>query len=70
MFEYANGLLPKNYADNHWMCQRNLVFPLFGDDGCVDRILLRSSINPNIEPKEIQLIVNPSNDARIFCGYS
>lgn len=66
MFEYANGLLPKNYADNHWMCQRNLVFPLFSEDGRIDRILLRSSINPNIEPKEIQLVVNPSNEARDF----
>ncbi|UZM97407.1 hypothetical protein OL548_19810 [Lysinibacillus sp. MHQ-1] len=71
MFEYANGLLPKDYANNHWMCQRNLVLPLFGEDGRIDRILLRSSINTSIEPKEIQLVVNPSNDARdFFCGYS
>ncbi|WP_144787833.1 toprim domain-containing protein [Lysinibacillus fusiformis] len=66
MFEYANGLLPKDYANNHWMCQRNLVLPLFGEDGRIDRILLRSSINTSIEPKEIQLVVNPSNDARDF----
>lgn len=66
MFDYANGLLPKNYADNDWMCQRNIVLPLFEEDGRVGRILLRSSINPNLEPKEIQLIVNPSNDARDF----
>lgn len=66
MFQYAEGLLPKDYSNNQWMCQRNLVFPLFGEDGRVDRILLRSTINPDIEPKELQLIVNPSKDTRDF----
>src|SRR5699024_11772380 len=31
-----------------------------------DRILLRSSINPSTEPKEIQLILNPSKETRDF----
>ncbi|MEC1177276.1 toprim domain-containing protein [Metasolibacillus meyeri] len=66
MFEYAGDLLPKDYSTNYWMCQRNLVAPIFGEDGRVDRILLRSSINPAIQPKELQLIVNPSNKARDF----
>ncbi|MCT6922805.1 toprim domain-containing protein [Metasolibacillus sp.] len=66
MFEYAGELLPKDYSTNYWMCQRNLVSPIFGEDGRVDRILLRSTINPDIQPKELQLIVNPSNKARDF----
>ncbi|WP_107942650.1 toprim domain-containing protein [Metasolibacillus fluoroglycofenilyticus] len=66
MFEYAGELLPKDYATNYWMCQRNLVSPIFGEDGRVDRILLRSTINPDIQPKELQLIINPSNKARDF----
>lgn len=66
MFEYAGGLIPKNYSTNYWMCQRNLVSPIFGEDGRVDRILLRSSINPDIQPKELQLIINPSTNTRDF----
>src|SRR5699024_8970233 len=53
-------------STNDWMCKRNLIFPIYGDDGQLDRILLRSSIDPCIEPKELQLIVNPSKETRDF----
>ncbi len=66
MFQKTEPLLGKAYANNEWMCQRNLVFPLYGEDNTLDRILLRSSINPDLEPKEIQLIMNPSKDTRDF----
>src|SRR5699024_4911939 len=49
-----------------WMCKRNLIFPLFGENNTLDRILLRSSIHPTLEPKEIQLIMNPSKDTKDF----
>lgn len=65
-FEYGKDLFPKDYSNSDWMCKRNLVFPIYGDDGLVERVLMRSSIEPDIEPKEIQLIVNPSKDARDF----
>ncbi|MEG0258570.1 MAG: toprim domain-containing protein [Lysinibacillus sp.] len=66
MFEFGKELFPKDYSKSKWMCQRNIVMPIFGEDGLVDRVLLRSSIDTQLEPKEIQLIVNPSKDARDF----
>lgn len=66
MFKNAQSLLMKNYEKNEWMCKRNLIFPIYGEDGLVERISLRSSIEPNIEPKEVQLIVNPSKETRDF----
>lgn len=66
MFETGKELFSKNYSTNDWMCKRNLIFPIYGDDGQLDRILLRSSIDPCIEPKELQLIVNPSKETRDF----
>lgn len=65
MFEVCQPLLGKDYSKTDWMCQRNLIFPIYGDDGYVERILLRSSLS-EIEPKEIQLILNPSKDTRDF----
>lgn len=66
LFSKTTSLLSKDYSENKWMCKRNLVFPIYGEDDTLDRILLRSSIDPNIEPKEIQLIMNPSKDTRDF----
>lgn len=66
MFEYSKVVMNVDYTDKDWMCKRNLVFPIYGDDGMLDRMLLRSSIDPNIEPKEIQVIVNPSKETRDF----
>lgn len=65
-FQQASVLLNKNYETNDWMCRRNLVFPLYGDGHTPDRVLFRSSIDPNLEPKEIQLIMNPSKETRDF----
>lgn len=66
MFDKIKPLLQKDYSNNDWMKKRNLVIPIHGDDGNVERVLLRSSIQPDIEPKEIQLVVNPSKDTRDF----
>lgn len=66
MFEKTEPLLGKDYSKSEWMRKRNLVFPIYGEDGRVDRILLRSSLDPDLEPKEIQLIMNPSRDTRDF----
>ncbi|QNK89086.1 toprim domain-containing protein [Sporosarcina sp. resist] len=66
MFEFGRDLFPKDYSTNNWMCKRNIMFPIFGEDGMVDRVVLRSTIEPGIEPKELQLIVNPSRDTRDF----
>src|SRR5699024_3859957 len=48
------------------MCEGNIMIPLYGEDNTIDRVLLRSGINPNTEPKEIQLILNPSKETRDF----
>ncbi|WP_234447156.1 toprim domain-containing protein [Virgibacillus salexigens] len=66
LFQRAEPLLNKDYSTNSWMCKRNLIFPLYGENNTLDRVLLRSSINENLDPKEIQLIFNPSKEARDF----
>lgn len=66
MFKNARSLFMKNYDKNKWICKRNLVFPIYGEDGLVERVLLRSSSEPDMEPKEIQLSVNPSKETRDF----
>src|SRR5699024_372130 len=48
------------------MCERNLVFPLYDENNILNRVLLRSSIDPTLEPKEIQLIMNPSKETKDF----
>src|SRR5699024_3809515 len=65
-FKKTSRLLGKDYSNNSWMCKRNLVFPLYGENNLLDRILLRSSIDPTLETKEIQLIMNPSKDTKDF----
>ncbi|WP_200411853.1 MULTISPECIES: toprim domain-containing protein [Bacillaceae] len=66
VFQKAEPLLGKDYSNNSWMYKRNLIFPLYGEDNTLDRVLLRSSIDENLDPKEIQLIFNPSKETRDF----
>src|SRR5690625_6045881 len=63
-FKKTSSLLGKDYSKSSWMCERNIMIPLYGEDNTIDRLLLRSSINPSTEPKEIQLILNPSKETR------
>ncbi|WP_253286747.1 toprim domain-containing protein [Virgibacillus sp. MSJ-26] len=65
-FKKTSSLLGKDYSKSSWMCERNIMIPLYGVDNTIDRLLLRSSINPSTEPKEIQLILNPSKETRDF----
>lgn len=65
-FKKTSSLLGKDYSKSSWMCERNIMIPLYGEDNTIDRVLLRSGINPNTEPKEIQLILNPSKETRDF----
>lgn len=55
-----------NYATIPDMVKRNIVLPIYGDDGMIDRILLRSTIDPNLAKKEIQLQVNPKSNAKDY----
>lgn len=66
MFAKMKSLFDKDYSKNSFMRKRNLAFPIYGEDGSMERLLLRSSLDPLIEPKEIQLVVNPSKEARDF----
>ncbi|ASK61365.1 hypothetical protein CFK37_03850 [Virgibacillus phasianinus] len=66
IFHKATPLLGKDYSNNSWVCKRNLMFPLYGEDNTLNRVLFRSSIDESIEPKEIQLILNPSKETRDF----
>src|SRR5699024_8383927 len=65
-FKKTSSLLGKDYSKSSWMCERNIMIPLYGEDNTIDRVLLRSSINPSTEPKEIQLILKPSKETRDF----
>lgn len=66
MFEVGSELFQKDYQMNDFMLKRNLVFPIYSEeDGQVERILLRSS-DRSLQPKEIQLIVNPSKETKDF----
>lgn len=65
-FKKIRPLLKKDYSRNDWMRKRNLMFAIKDDEGNIERMLFRSSIDPKIEPKEIQLIINPSKDTRDF----
>lgn len=66
LFRKTRSLLGKDYSNNSWVCKRNLVFLLYDKNNIVDRILLRSSIDPTLEPKELQLIMNPSKETKDF----
>ena len=65
-FEKAKSLLAKDYTKNDWMLKRNLIIPVYDEHNMIERVLLRSSIAPNMQPKEIQLVLNPSKDTRDF----
>lgn len=63
--KYSQSLLGKDYTKNEFMLERNIVMPIVDENGLVERVMLRSS-NPNAEPKEIQLIINPSKETKDF----
>lgn len=66
MFHKLHPLFTKDYRNNDFMAERNIVLPIYDEKGNPERMLLRSTINPSAEPKEIQLILNPSKQARDF----
>lgn len=66
IFRKGKNLFPKSYEKNDFMTKRNLIFPIYGEDNELERILMRSSLDENIQPKEIQLVVNPSKDTKDF----
>lgn len=56
----------KQYHEMSYMTARNLIFPIKGEDGNINILAMRSTISENIGKKEIQLYINPSQDARDF----
>src|SRR5690625_679709 len=66
MFNKMKPLWEKDYSKSSFMHERNIILPILDEKGHVDRMLLRSSINPDASPKEIQLVVNPSKESRDF----
>src|SRR5699024_1479565 len=62
----TSGLLGKDSSERSWLCERNRAIPLYGEDNTIDRVLLRSSINPRTQRKERHLILNPSKETRYF----
>lgn len=66
MFHKIEPLFDKDYRNNSFMTERNLISPIYDDDGNLERMLLRSSINEKTKLKEISLIIDPSKDTRDF----
>lgn len=67
MFTRTKSLYDKDYSRMDRMTERNIVFPIKGEDGKVDALMMRSSINPNTDPKEIQINIHPDPEkARDF----
>lgn len=66
MFKQMRPLFEKDYSSSDFMFERNLILPIYDDEGHVERILLRSTINKKLDPKEIQLVANPSKETRDF----
>lgn len=66
MFDKIEPLLERDYSKSSNMRKRNLIIPIKGEDNSIERILLRSSLEKDIHPKEVQLIVNPSKQVRDF----
>lgn len=65
LFSKYKELFGKDYSKTDFMTKRNLIFPIYGEDGLIERMLLRSNIE-HINRKEINLIINPGKDARDF----
>lgn len=66
LFQQMNSLFDKKYHDVDFMTKRNLIMPIYGEDSNLERIVLRSSLDEETQPKEIQLVANPSKEARDF----
>lgn len=66
MFQKMQPLFKKSYQNSDFMINRNIVMPIYDDDENLERVVLRSSTDKDAEPKEIQLVANPSKDARDF----
>src|SRR5699024_10212674 len=65
-FKKTSSLLGKDYSKSCWMCERNIMIRLYGEDITTDRMSLWFRSTLNIEPKEIQLILNPYKETRDF----
>lgn len=66
MFSRIPDLLKKDYSNSSFMTKRNIIFFIKNKENKVDYILLRSTIDPEIKKKEIQLSINPLDNAKIF----
>jgi len=64
MFLMTRELFAKDYTGIDFMTKRNLIFPIKNEQGKVEGLLLRSTLDPSIKKKEIQLFVKPN--ARYF----
>lgn len=66
LFKQTDALFDKKYQEMDFMTKRNLIMPIYGEDNNLERIVLRSSIEEQTQQKEIQLVTNPSKEARDF----
>lgn len=65
-FSKTKVLLDKDYTHSKWMTKRNLFMPIYDEHNNVERLSMRSSIDETLEPKEIQLILNPSKNTKDY----
>lgn len=65
-FENTKSLFKKDYTKLNFITKRNLFMPIYDEDGQVDRILMRSTIDNNLGQKEVQLVLNPNAENDYF----
>lgn len=58
LYTRFNHLFKPEYVDSDHMTKRNILIPIYNDEKMIDRLLLRSSIDPNLSKKEIQILFN------------
>lgn len=66
LYERTKDLTKKDYSKSKYMLNRNIVIPITDKNDNVERILLRSTLDENAKPKEIQLVLNPSKETKDF----
>jgi hypothetical protein len=65
-FKRTSSLYEKDYSKLSVMTERNIVFAIKGDNNQIEALTLRSTINPNLEPKEIHIYADPRKQGRDF----
>lgn len=65
-YERTKSLTGKDYTESEFMLNRNIIIPITDEHNNIERVLLRSTVDKDAKPKEIQLVLNPSKETKDF----